>query len=110
MSASHAHFPISGALALALIEFVSFPVAAAPNAPTGSAAPAEVKSGPASLDQLKTDPMGGITLAPHRAVYELTLSKSVGTKSPTAAHGRIAFDFAGSPCEGYVQNFRQLTE
>ena len=43
-------------------------------------------------------------------MYELTLAKSVGSKSPTAAHGRIAFDFTGSACDGYVQNFRQLTE
>jgi len=40
----------------------------------------------------------------------LTLAKSVGSKSPTDAHGRIAFDFTGSACDGYVQNFRQLTE
>jgi len=51
-----------------------------------------------------------IVLASHRAVYELTLLKSTGTQSPTAAHGRIIFDFTGSPCEGYVQNFRQVTE
>lgn len=51
-----------------------------------------------------------VPLVSHRAVYELTLLKSTGTKSPTAAHGRIAFDFSGSPCDGYVQNFRQLTE
>ncbi|HTV34444.1 MAG TPA: cell envelope integrity EipB family protein [Methylocella sp.] len=51
-----------------------------------------------------------VSLVSHRAVYELVLVKSVGAKSPTAAHGRIAFDFTGSPCDGYVQNFRQLTE
>ncbi|QGM45415.1 cell envelope integrity EipB family protein [Methylocystis heyeri] len=49
-------------------------------------------------------------LVPHRAVYELSLLKSTGAKAPTAAHGRIAFDFGGSACEGYVQNFRQITE
>jgi hypothetical protein len=49
-------------------------------------------------------------LVSHRAVYELSLAKAIGSKSPTAAHGRIAFDFTGSACEGYVQNFRQLTE
>src|SRR5947209_14123717 len=49
-------------------------------------------------------------LASHRAVYELSLAKATGSKSPTAARGRIAFDFTGSACEGYVQNFRQLTE
>jgi hypothetical protein len=51
-----------------------------------------------------------IPLASHRAVYDLTLLKAVGTKSPTGARGRIAFDFSGSACDGYVQNFRQLTE
>jgi hypothetical protein len=57
-----------------------------------------------------SQPQPHITLAAHRAVYDLTLLKAVGTKSPTSARGRIAFDFSGSACEGYVQNFRQLTE
>lgn len=48
-------------------------------------------------------------LATHRAVYELTLDRSTGAKAPAHARGRIAFDFATS-CEGYVQNFRQITE
>ena len=26
------------------------------------------------------------------------------------AHGRIVLEFSGSPCEGYVQNFRQITD
>ena len=51
-----------------------------------------------------------VPLAVHKAVYELTLLKSLGTKGPTSARGRIAFDFSGSACEGYSQNFRQLTE
>jgi hypothetical protein len=51
-----------------------------------------------------------IPLASHRAVYDLTLLKSTGSKSPTFARGRIAFDFSGSSCEGYTQTFRQLTE
>jgi hypothetical protein len=51
-----------------------------------------------------------VSLASHRAIYELSLARSTGSKSPTSAHGRIAFDFTSSPCEGYVQNFRQLTE
>ncbi len=65
---------------------------------------------------LKATPAGlqasidAIPLASHRAVYDLTLLKAVGSKSPTDAHGRIAFDFSGSSCEGYVQNFRQVTE
>jgi hypothetical protein len=48
-------------------------------------------------------------LASHRAVYELSLDKATGAKAPAQARGRIVFDFAAS-CEGYVQNFRQITE
>ena len=50
------------------------------------------------------------TLAAHRATYELSLLKSSGAKAPAAAHGRISFDFGGSSCDGYTQNFRQVTE
>ncbi|MGJ0512664.1 cell envelope integrity EipB family protein [Methylocystis sp.] len=51
-----------------------------------------------------------LPLANHRAVYDLSLLKSSGAKAPAQARGRIAFDFSGSACEGYVQNFRQITE
>jgi hypothetical protein len=51
-----------------------------------------------------------IVLAAHRAVYDLGLLSGAGAKAPAAAHGRVAFDFSGSSCEGYVQNFRQVTE
>ena len=47
---------------------------------------------------------------PHRAIYDLSLLKSSGTSSPASARGRIAFDFSGSACEGYVTTFRQVTE
>ena len=56
------------------------------------------------------EPAGAPALAAHRAVYDLSLMKSTGAKAPAQARGRIAFDFSGSPCEGYVQNFRQITE
>lgn len=49
-------------------------------------------------------------LAPHRAVYDLSLLKGAGAKAPIQARGRIAFDFSGSACDGYIQNFRQITE
>ena len=52
----------------------------------------------------------GPTLASHRAVYELTLLSSKGDKAPNTARGRIAFDFSGNACDGYTQNFRQMTE
>ena len=76
-------------------------LAASANSATATAAP---------LPTATTDLTKEISLVSHRAVYELTLLKSVGSKSPTAAHGRIAFDFTGSVCDGDVENSRQLTE
>ena len=56
------------------------------------------------------EPGPATALASHRAVYDLTLIKTEGNKAPSDASGRIAFDFSGSACDGYSQNFRQLTE
>ena len=50
-------------------------------------------------------------LAPHRAIYDLSLLKTRGSASaPASATGRIAYDFTGSACEGFTVAFRQLTE
>jgi hypothetical protein len=53
-----------------------------------------------------------VTMAAHRATYELSLSddKDGGGKGVESARGRIVFEFSGSACEGYTQNFRQVTE
>jgi hypothetical protein len=51
-----------------------------------------------------------VTLAPHRAVYDLRLSKSHGKRSVEAVRGRILYDFTGSACEGYALQFRQVSE
>ncbi len=53
---------------------------------------------------------GQVTLAPHRAVYDLKLSKSRGTRGVEAARGRILYDFSGNACEGYRLQFRQVSE
>jgi hypothetical protein len=50
-----------------------------------------------------------VFMAAHRATYELTLDDSSG-KGVESARGRIVFEFTGSSCEGYTQNFRQVTE
>jgi hypothetical protein len=63
----------------------------------------------ASLPPLSPAKADAPPLASHRAVYELTLDKATGSKAPAQARGRIVFDFSAS-CEGYVQNFRQITE
>ena len=48
-------------------------------------------------------------LAPHRAVYDLSLASSRGARTVESARGRIAFDFTGDACEGYALKFRQVT-
>jgi hypothetical protein len=93
---------LGGAGLLAIIAVASWPAGDLRANPPAGPAP---EGGNTSVVTNPTMP-----LAAHRAIYELTLLKSTGTKSPTAARGRIAFDFSGSACEGYVQNFRQLTE
>jgi hypothetical protein len=51
----------------------------------------------------------GIVLAPHRAVYELTLASARGGQGMTSVLGRMAYDLVGSACEGYTQNMRFVT-
>jgi hypothetical protein len=62
-----------------------------------------VVSGPAPAE-------GALVLAPHRAVYDLKLSKSRGKRSIEMVRGRILYDFTGNACEGYALQFRQVSE
>ena len=52
----------------------------------------------------------GVVLAPHRAVYELSLLRAQGKRPVRAVRGRILYDFSGSACDGYALNFRQVSE
>lgn len=49
-------------------------------------------------------------MAAHRAVYDLLLDADPSRPMVETARGRIVFEFSGSPCEGYTQNFRQVAE
>src|SRR5262245_19347398 len=53
---------------------------------------------------------GTVTLAAHRAVYDLTLVNARGKSPMQAVRGRILYDFSGSVCEGYALQFRQVSE
>jgi hypothetical protein len=53
---------------------------------------------------------GDVVLAPHRAVYDLTLGDTRGKSSVQAIRGRILYDFSGSACRGYELRFRQVSE
>ncbi len=55
-------------------------------------------------------PTDKVFLAPHRAVYDLKLSKSHGSRGIQAVRGRILYDFSGNACEGYELQFRQVSE
>ncbi len=48
-------------------------------------------------------------LVPHRAVYDLSLIRSSGSRGLDNATGRIAFDFGGDACDGYTLQYRQVT-
>jgi hypothetical protein len=52
----------------------------------------------------------GIVLAPHRAVYEMSLSAARGGSGIAAVTGRMVYDLTGSACEGYTQNMRFVTQ
>jgi hypothetical protein len=51
-----------------------------------------------------------IVLAPHRAVYDLTLGEARGKSSVQSIRGRILYDFTGNVCRGYELHFRQVSE
>ncbi len=55
-------------------------------------------------------PSDQVLLAPHRAVYDLKLKKSRGSRGVQAVRGRILYDFSGNACEGYALQFRQVSE
>jgi hypothetical protein len=49
-------------------------------------------------------------LAPHRAVYDLTLGRARDASQVASVRGRILYDFDGNACEGYTLKFRQVSE
>jgi hypothetical protein len=50
-----------------------------------------------------------ITLAPHRAVYDMSLATTRGGSGVSAVSGRMVYELTGSACEGYGQNMRFVT-
>lgn len=64
-----------------------------------------------SIDQTgyaKTN-TNGITLAPHRAVYEMSLKDVRTGNSVSDLQGRLVFEMSGSTCDGYTVNMRFVT-
>ena len=49
-------------------------------------------------------------MAPHRAIYEMSLATARGGTGVTAVSGRMVYELTGSVCEGYTQNMRFVTQ
>lgn len=54
-------------------------------------------------------PAAQVPLAPHRAIYDLSLLRSSGSQGVENARGRIAMEFGGDACDGYTMKYRQVT-
>lgn len=53
---------------------------------------------------------GDVALAPHRAVYDVTLKRADERADLSGAEGRLAMELGGSDCEGWTTNFRMANE
>jgi hypothetical protein len=51
-----------------------------------------------------------IFMAPHRAIYDMSLANARGGTGVTAVSGRMVYELTGSACEGYTQNMRFVTQ
>lgn len=47
-----------------------------------------------------------VTLASHRAIYDLTVSKMNGNSGYSNIEGKLAYELTGSTCEGWAVNYR----
>jgi hypothetical protein len=55
-------------------------------------------------------PAPSIDLAPHRAIYDMSLQNAVAGSNVSELRGRMVFDFGGSACAGYSLKLRMVTE
>ena len=49
-------------------------------------------------------------LAPHRAIYDMTLRNAAPGSNVSEVRGRLVFDFGGSACAGYSLKSRMVTQ
>lgn len=54
-------------------------------------------------------PSAARVLAPHRAVYEISLDKARSGSGVTDMAGRMVYELTGSACDGYTQSMRFVT-
>lgn len=51
----------------------------------------------------------GVGLAPHQAVYEISLERASTASGITEMSGRMVYEIVGGTCSGYTQNMRFVT-
>src|SRR5262245_56382361 len=71
-----------------------------------ASAPVVLAALPATVSAAGDD----IMMAPHRAVYDMSLAAARGGSGVTAVSGRMVYELTGSACEGYTQNMRFVTQ
>ena len=52
---------------------------------------------------------GKVKLAPHRAVYDMSLERSASGSGVVELTGRMVYELTGNACDGYTQNMRFVT-
>ena len=63
------------------------------------------------LTEANAAPPAPVTdLAPHRAIYDMSLRNTVAGSNVSEIRGRLVFDFGGSPCAGYSLKSRMVTQ
>lgn len=92
-----------------LIGLAALAVLASTN--VGSTAP--VTNGAAntskSLAERHRGALDAVVLAPHRAVYDISLDHSTVGSTVEQLQGRMVYELQGNACEGYTQNLRFVT-
>ena len=59
---------------------------------------------------LATTTAEAASIAAHRAIYDLKMVRATDRASFSGVDGRLAFEVQGSACEGWVVNFRMVSE
>jgi hypothetical protein len=84
------------AAALILLAFAGTAAAQAPPSPAT----------PGQATRPASHQVGAVVLAPHRAIYEITLDKTRSAATVTEMTGRIVYELTGAACDGYSQSMR----
>lgn len=92
---------LTGVVMVAVATLASLQGSSAQTRPDGT------KTDAAKSDRARAD---GAMLAPHRAIYDMSLGQTRTGSSVTAIKGRMVYELTGSACEGFTQNMRFVTE